>query len=190
MNDVFNTPIAQRSRALTTGQFWCISDTHWLHRNMLKYEPIRTTLPYDVDRYMVDQWQQYVKPEDTILHLGDLALGDPDDFANISRGLTGHRFMLDTGNHDLDKKRKRTRQWYADHGFVMLPEFSIDFQGWTIEFTHRPQYPLTTDKTINAHGHVHSKSKNNARMINFSVEVIDFRPVWLPDVLQQRIDSL
>lgn len=175
-------------RHLQNGEFFVLSDTHFLHNNILEYEPIRKTTPIHVDRFMVDKWRETIKPEDTVLHLGDLALGKKEDFRSIADKLTGTKFMLKTGNHD-----KRSKTFYNEHGFQVIPEFTLMYKGWNIKFTHWPddkhewiKYP----KHINVHGHVHSKTRDDRRMINLSVEVIGFTPLWLPNVLDERILEL
>jgi calcineurin-like phosphoesterase family protein len=71
--------------------------------------------------------------------------------------------------------------------------FTADYDGWKVRFTHRPDdehkfvcYP----KRLNVHGHAHSKTRGDRRLINLSVEAIDFRPVWITDVLDERITEL
>lgn len=183
------TPYIDADRQLFTATgFWVISDTHWLHSRIPEYEPIRAELPLDHNRVMVDRWRETVGENDIVVHLGDLMLGKHDAFWRISEQLPGRKFMLKTGNHD-----KRSRNWYAGHGFVLIPEFWLDYQGWRARFTHWPddskafvQYP----RTLNVHGHVHSETRADRRLINLSVEAIDFRPVWITDVLDERVAEL
>lgn len=168
---------------------WVISDTHFLHRKLAEeYEPIRQTLGRDHNVVMIDRWQQAVDDSDTIVHLGDLMLGKRDQFAPIAERLPGRKFMLKTGNHDRQSKR-----WYHEHGFPLIPEFWVDYRGWRVRFTHRPDEDhryVRFPRTLNVHGHVHSSTRADRRLINLSVEVTGFQPVWITDVLDARIGEL
>jgi calcineurin-like phosphoesterase family protein len=167
---------------------WVISDTHFLHARLEEYEPIRRTLGQDHNVVMVERWRETVRENDIIVHLGDLVLGKRSEFARIADRLPGRKFMLKTGNHD-----RRSRAWYTEHGFTLIPEFWMDYRGWRVRFSHRPddehryvQYPLV----LNVHGHIHSNTRADRRLINVSAEAIDFRPVWITDALDARIDML
>src|ERR1035437_9480611 len=168
--------------------FFCLGDSHWNHANITVYEEeARMNLPCDHNVVMVERWREVVGEDDVVVHLGDLALGKNDDFARIADQLPGRKYIL-RGNHD-----KRSRAWYAEHGFTLIPEFWVDYGSWKVRFTHRPDdehkfvcYP----KRLNVHGHVHSKTRGDRRLINLSVEAIEFRPVWITDVLDERIAEL
>jgi calcineurin-like phosphoesterase family protein len=171
--------------------FWVISDTHFLHARINEeFEACRAALgrSTDVDELMIERWREVVGPEDTVIHLGDLALGKREDFAPISARLPGRKLMLRTGNHD-----RRTKAWYAEHGFVLIPEFWLPYRGWRVRFTHRPDDARAFTchpRTLNAHGHTHSKTREDRRLINLSVEAQGFRPRLASDVLDERLAEL
>jgi calcineurin-like phosphoesterase family protein len=168
-----------------------ISDTHFNHTRLAEvYErEARMSLPGDHNRVMRERWQQTVGPEDTILHLGDVALGKASEFWRIADQLTGVKYMLDSGNHD-----KQTMAYYEEHGFIIVRDFEADYKGWRIRFSHWPDYDKKFigkgPKRINVHGHVHSKTLDDPRYINTSVEVIGFCPQPLTKLLDERIKIL
>lgn len=169
---------------------WIISDTHFLHTRLNEvYEAeARQVLGSSVDEALISRWREVVGSNDLVLHLGDLCLGKREDFAAISTRLTGRKLMLKTGNHD-----RRPREWYEEHGFLLVPEFWLDWRGWRVRFTHRPDDErlfVSHPKTLNVHGHIHSKTRDNRRLINASVEVQDFRPWRLAQLLDTRIAEL
>ena len=54
------------------------SDTHFSHANMCKFldyngERIRPYEPDECDELMIQNWNEMVKPEDKVYHLGDLS---------------------------------------------------------------------------------------------------------------------
>ena len=61
---------------------WVISDTHFRHEAILTFKDYAGKPPRDgfdnvdhMDEHMMDMWNQTVKPEDTIYHLGVVLFG-------------------------------------------------------------------------------------------------------------------
>ena len=48
-----------------------ISDTHFLHKNIVQY----CNRPTDFNKLIIKNWHKVVKPEDIVIHLGDVACG-------------------------------------------------------------------------------------------------------------------
>ena len=50
---------------------WIISDTHFQHENILKFEPTRPgSTIQEHDEALIDNWNSVVKPGDKVYHLG------------------------------------------------------------------------------------------------------------------------
>ena len=89
---------------------YVISDTHFGHKNIIKYEPARTSI---IDKEILDEdnllelseekiienWNSIVKPEDHILHLGDFVLAGTTKIEEYTKRLNGHIHLI-LGNHD------------------------------------------------------------------------------------------
>lgn len=78
---------------------WFTSDTHFSHKNIIKY----CERPFDdtdhMDETIIENWNSVVAPEDMVYHLGDIALGPIDQsLAKVAR-LNGHKIAV-LGNHD------------------------------------------------------------------------------------------
>src|SRR4051794_21462432 len=87
------------SRMLTP-PFYVISDTHWFHKNIVKF----CNRDMNHDWIMLARWNKAVSPDDTVLHLGDLLLtrsAEKQDqfFDEIAPQLMGRKFLI-LGNHD------------------------------------------------------------------------------------------
>jgi calcineurin-like phosphoesterase family protein len=163
---------------------WIISDTHFFHDNIVKY----SGRPENHTELMVQNWNNVVKPDDTVLHLGDVLMGARSKWMTIPR-LRGRVEVLNSGNHDEEHKRKYIE---ASWGWRFRPDFTWQYRGWMIFFSH---YPAMTEliqdiKGINVHGHIHEKEDPSRQHINVSVERINYRPVWLTDLLDKRIKAL
>jgi calcineurin-like phosphoesterase family protein len=88
-----------------TANIFLISDTHFGHENMYKFtglDGLRVRAKFanasEGDEYMIQAWNQTVKPQDHVYHLGDVAFGP----ISIVQKLNGHKRLV-LGNHDFEK---------------------------------------------------------------------------------------
>lgn len=135
---------------------------------------------------MFDNWLKTVSIDDTVLHLGDLTFNvgilKPD--FNI---LPGKKFLI-KGNHDHKKDH-----WYEENGFTVVTPEMVEFQQGPrkIIFTHYPETAVNYKWDINIHGHIHNngyvvKLTESGRIyINVSVEVMNYTPTKLRDILKE-----
>lgn len=85
---------------------WFASDTHFGHVNIIKYCNRPYTDPDHMNRILVDNWNSIVDPDDTVIHLGDVAMGKIAETLPIVSQLNGKK-KLRPGNHD---------RMFAQHG--------------------------------------------------------------------------
>lgn len=162
---------------------WIVSDTHFRHKNIVKY----CSRPIHHDVLMTNNWHRLVKEDDTILHLGDLMVWWPgfeqEEARLIAEGLPGHKFML-RGNHD----KLTDEEFLVLTGFQIVPEFTQTFGQTKVRFSHYPQKE-EGDWHLNVHGHIHNNIDPDVtphRHINVSVEVMDYKPVRLREILNGK----
>lgn len=166
-----------------------ISDTHFGHANMLKFtkpnsaELVRPGF-IDVDHMnelMIQRWNERVKPQDHVYHLGDVAINKK--YLGLVKRLNGHKRLI-FGNHDIFEYKM-----YADVGFEKLMAYRV-LDG--IIFSHIPIYSDGLERfKINVHGHLHSQI---VTIPNFSLDVpdpsyfsvcvekIDYTPISLEEI--------
>lgn len=78
------------------------SDTHFDHKNIVKYCERPFSSVDEMNQAMIDNWNAVVDPQDTVYHLGDFAFGRKVNRVNhLIRSLNGHKFLI-YGNHDKD----------------------------------------------------------------------------------------
>ena len=55
-------------------EIYLTSDTHFDHKNILKYEPTRQQFGdrFQMTEALIELWNQTVKPNDLVFHLGDV----------------------------------------------------------------------------------------------------------------------
>jgi calcineurin-like phosphoesterase family protein len=133
----------------------------------------------EMDETMIANWNSVVGKDDTVYHLGDFAFGkgSQEKIAEYVSRLNGY-IVLIKGNHD-----RKTFSWYVKAGFYDI----IGGEYWQYKpgviFSHRPQ---PNKGQLNIHGHIHNlyHIHPNKLYINVSVEVINYTPVRLSDILK------
>ena len=150
--------------------FKVISDTHFLHKNIVEF----CQRPTNHDDVMKANWAKVVYPTEQILHLGDLVLGKRADAEALLGGdneLPGKKYLI-KGNHD-----KRSRSFYESLGFEVIDPFVLTYMDWDFHFTHYPM-KVVPDGAINIHGHIHNNFIEglDRQHVNMSVEVRNFTP--------------
>ncbi|MEL7590310.1 MAG: metallophosphoesterase [Anaerolineaceae bacterium] len=169
-----------------THNIWIISDTHFFHENIGRY----CNRPENWQELIIKNWNDLISPDETVLHLGDFSFGKRSNFDLLIEQLHG-KIILIRGNHDrLSKVR------YDVRGVTIVSEsiyVELD-EKVKIIFSHWPVVPLD-DGVINIHGHIHNSppppegSVLGPNHINMSVEVRDYRPWRLKDILPKREGS-
>ena len=76
--------------------------THFGHANILRYCDQPFASVEEMDAALIARWNRRVGPEDTVYHLGDVALGLKALWLEYRRQLNGRiEFIL--GNHDAPR---------------------------------------------------------------------------------------
>lgn len=165
---------------------WVISDTHFGHKNILKFIDSKTGKKVrdfsdvnHMNEHMIECWNKVVKPGDKVYHLGDVFFGPKEDFAKLWPRLNGAKRLV-VGNH-CDVKYLSSGSFFQK---VML---------WRkfehLLFTHVPVHPSTLiehrfsgKQMINVHGHIHQNKSPDGPYRCVCVEQVDYTPVALEDL--------
>jgi calcineurin-like phosphoesterase family protein len=102
-----------------------ISDTHFGHSNILKYEPIRikTANLYgyrDFDKFLVDRLNKFIDNDDKVLHLGDAAFKRGYLLAEKLKG----KITLLKGNHD----KTSHLEFYKTVGWDVIEDIRVEIE--------------------------------------------------------------
>ncbi len=163
-----------------------ISDHHFDHANILNFKkqdgtPLRPGFAdvNHMNEVMISRWNEVVKPEDKVYHLGDVAMKDKG-ISYVGR-LNGKKTLI-LGNHDYPNMRL-----YAPYFKHIYSSRRLD----TVLLTHIPVHPLSLGGKLigNIHGHVHDNvpaGHFGKQYLNVSVEVVDYTPVPY-EVLKKRL---
>ncbi len=121
---------------------YLISDTHFNHQNIATY----CDRPKDFTERIIKNWNAIVKPEDLIIHLGDVQIGKKSDW--IIPALPGRKVLV-RGNHD--------RQWSNTRWMEAGFSFSCDGMRFrNCWLSHEPDTSRAGGCDLNIHGHLHN----------------------------------
>jgi calcineurin-like phosphoesterase family protein len=171
---------------------WLISDTHFFHSNILKFtdengELIRGNRFTDVDdmnQQMLENWNSVVKPGDKVYHLGDVMMGDKEEFKKYWSKLNGKKNLI-VGNHDDIKWMAQKELFSKIYMWRMFAEFGL-------LLTHVPIHQsglrrgAPTDETapmlLNIHGHIHQNPSPTEHHRCVCVEHINYTPINIEEL--------
>ena len=175
--------------------YW-IADTHFFHDKIISLGVGRPFDSIEEHNDMIrNNWNQKVKSNDKIYHLGDVVLGAGDISKNqkvldLLASLNGKKILI-LGNHDSPAKVKIYQNYFDK--IVGSMEYKRDFICTHIP-VHTSQVGEGNRFKFNIHGHIHSdliKSSNGEiehRYINVSCEQIGYSPIsW--DEIRSKINA-
>ena len=176
-----------------------VSDTHFGHAGVCRFTEadgvtkIRPwTDPDEMDEEMIRRWNERVRPNDKVYHLGDVVI-NRKALPTLAR-LNGDKVLI-RGNHDIfrdDEYRTYFRELRAYHvmnGMIL---------------SHIPVHEASLGRFgVNIHGHLHTNRVKKARGIDartgeslysneidpryhcVCVEATDFAPILFEDVIKR-----
>ena len=166
-----------------------VSDTHFGHAGVCRFTHGNTdvkirpwTDPDEMDEDMVRMWNETVRSNDKVYHLGDVVINRKA--LPIMDRLNGDKVLI-RGNHDIfrdDEYRKYFRELRAYHvmnGMIL---------------SHIPIHTESLGRFgTNIHGHLHTNRVmlDNVIDVRYNcvcVEQTDFRPILFEDVIK-RIEN-
>jgi calcineurin-like phosphoesterase family protein len=182
---------------------WFTGDHHFFHKNIIEY----TNRPFDsveeMNEAMILCWNEVVKDDDLVFHLGDLTMGSWERAAGIVRRLKGYIYFLANPWHHDGQWLERCAHFYP--GYTAMPSrSSIGSQVYPpvvvmeidagekhnipIVLCHYPfaEWDRKHYGSIHLHGHSHGSYKSpdpNDRIMDVGVDCNDFYPVNLWDIL-------
>ena len=130
-----------------------------------------------MDACLVKRWNAVVAPDDVVWHLGDVARRPADVPALLAR-LHGTKHLLG-GNNDPDETLAAAG-WASVASYA---EFALDDR--RLVLCHYPfrSWNGQHKGALNLHGHSHGRLKPMLRQFDVGVDVHDFAPVTLRQLL-------
>lgn len=142
-----------------------ISDMHFGHTNCIRFDHRPFYDREEMDRVMIELWNNRVAPEDDVYILGDFAVRNYWDEAWYLRQLAGHKNLV-LGNHD-DKllKNKNAMKYFESVDKIMGVHDYINGEEVVIVLCHYPMAEWYKSKHGSWHiyGHIHGDTSLTAR---------------------------
>ena len=126
-------------------KYWITTDTHFNHDMLIKYGR-----PENFEELIKKHLKQNIKPDDILIHLGDICIGDDKKNSNWFKENLRCKTILIQGNHD-----NKSMQYYMNNGWdICARRWDFKIFGKKICFSHMP---VAWDGyfDINIHGHFH-----------------------------------
>lgn len=176
-----------------------VSDTHFGHAGVCRFtdsetgEKIRPwTDPNEMDEAMVKLWNERVRPNDKVYHLGDVVINRKA--LPIMDRLNGDKVLI-RGNHDIFKLEDYTKYFRDVRGYHVMNGMIL---------SHIPIHEESIGRFgTNIHGHLHTRrvklynenryryGLENAyidpRYHCVCVEQTDFAPILFEDVIKKIV---
>lgn len=151
------------------------SDLHLDHTNIIKYCNRPFIKTEEMNRILVNNWNNVVSRNDTVYFLGDLSFGSTDYWLNQLNG----KVIFIKGNHDKSNKIKFYENYTLEHKDIKFflthrPENAPEnWMGWVICGHHHNNFP---------HKYPFFDQKN--KIINVSVELTKYKPVNFEEIIK------
>jgi calcineurin-like phosphoesterase family protein len=171
------------------------ADLHFGHENIIGYSNRPHGSVDDMNRALVDLWNDTVDVDDEVLVLGDVVLGSFATSLRFIAELNGVKTLV-PGNHDRcwaghGARAAAKRDDYFDAGFDAIVDVhpALVLAGELAIVSHFPYRGDShdQDRYVEArpadhghwllHGHVHERWRQRGRMINVGVDAWAGRPV-------------
>lgn len=172
------------------------ADTHFGHANIIRYckrpwlqegdldekgrwkdKSIAKMRQLEMDRDLIINWNNIVKPEDTVYHLGDVAFGSSIEFEKYNWQLNGYKIYIN-GNHDKAMSNAIGRQ----------PDMrKINIDGITIVLSHFALrvWDKSHFNSWHLYGHSHGTLPSIGKSMDVGVDAVEYKPISFEEVKRQ-----
>ena len=166
------------------GETWFTADTHFGHANIIKYCNRPFTSVEEMDEAMIERWNERVKPNDVVWHLGDFAFYKSyEKLEQIFNRLNGNKLLIH-GNHDYHNTQRLF--WLAQRQMdtILFGKQSIVLCHYGMRVWHRSH-----QGALHLYGHSHGTLPGDSQSLDVGVDCWDFRPANI-DEIRARLKTL
>lgn len=170
---------------------WVVADPHFGHMGVCRFlradgvTPLRPwNDPEEMDKALVEKWNDVVSDKDRVYLLGDVAINKK---MLATLGFLKGRKVLVKGNHDIYRLKDYTPYFDDIRAYVV----KLDDQKNKIILSHIPIHPESLGRFgINIHGHLHSNrvmldGVPDERYVCVSVEHTNYAPIELAEAIKR-----
>ena len=152
---------------------WFTSDTHFGHKNILKYTDRPFSSVEEMDEILIENWNNRIEKDDEVYHLGDVALCSPKKLREILARLNGKIYLI-RGNHDKSAEACRDRfEWIKDYYELEISDPEGHKEKQLIVLFHYAMrvWQASHYGTYHLYGHSHGELPDDPNALSFDVGV-------------------
>jgi calcineurin-like phosphoesterase family protein len=174
------------------GETWYTSDQHFDHAAIIQY--CDRPFPFNPDdikdavravtrmnEHLIREYNNLVAPNDEVWHLGDFTMRGEDYRGRVRKNFIGRlngKKHLILGSHDEFGPFD-----YVKMGFVSVHTWYHQ-ELLDIYLIHDPAASIIRKDKLWLCGHVHQFFKTNKNVINVGVDVWDYKPVNIDEIIE------
>lgn len=172
-------------------EIFLTSDTHFCHNQAFVYEPRGFSSVNEMNEAIIDNWNSIVKPEDRVIHLGDIMLNNNEIGIECLKRLNG-QICIVWGNHDSDARK--TLICALPNVITLGYAHQFRYGKFSIYVSHYPTLTANysngkhfNQNVINLHAHTHQTTNflnpTNPFMYHVGVDSHNCTPVHIDEVM-------
>lgn len=174
---------------LPTDKLFFTSDTHFYHENIIKYCDRPFENVWEMNKVLVENWNNKVPKDGIVFHLGDVSLRGTNKLSDLLYSLNGEIHLI-KGNHEKDALRVKDR-WKTINDIleIFVIDDEISYGSQHIVMCHFPfiTWNASHRGSWNLFGHVHGKlvNKHSPTQLDVGVDVNNFTPISYQEIKEQ-----
>lgn len=171
------------------GNIYFTSDTHFGHKNIIKYSQRPFADIQDMDENLIKNWNAIVSDNDTIWHLGDFAFMNSVQFETLLSRLNGHINIV-LGNHDdvIIKSKLDLIKSSKIESIQQYKEINFDHKMLVLFHYGQRVWNKSHHGSIHLYGHSHGSLPPHGLSVDVGVDckeiTSEYRPVSLDEIFQ------
>jgi len=163
---------------------WFTADTHFGHANIIRFSNRPFSSVEDMDETLIQRWNERVKQNDVVWHLGDFAFHKTaTQLEELFNRLNGTKCLI-TGNHDHTDTRRLA--WSNTKALTTL---NIDKVPVVLCHYGMRVWDRSHHGSLHLYGHSHGTLPGDNQSLDVGVDCWDFRPVNI-DEIRARLKTL
>ncbi|MEF2550932.1 DUF433 domain-containing protein [Aurantimonas sp. A2-1-M11] len=156
------------------------ADTHYGHRGIIEMCQRPFFDVEDMDEGLVRRWNDRVRKNDAVYHLGDFAMKSTAERCTEIFGRLNGRKHLIIGNHD--RLKVRNLPWASQPQDRILLRHPDEKLPLVLDHYALRTWPGVHYGAIHLYGHSHGNLQGIGRSVDVGVDVWDFQPVTLDEI--------
>ena len=162
------------------------SDHHFGHKNIIRFSERPFSDVDEMNEELIKRWNEKIKPEDEVYHLGDVGLMSQGKLREILDRLNGKIYLIN-GNHENAAQACHTRfEWIKDYYELVIKDDEFPRGEQLIVLSHYAMRVWNASHwgSYQLYGHSHGTLPDDPNLLSFDVGVDchDFYPLSYEEV--------